>query len=66
MYLPKKLDKACSGHDMSYGDFKDFHRKFKDYLRKHLILIKIWNMMGIKEVLFEWLNKLLIKSILFF
>ena len=40
MYLPKKLDKACSGHDMSYGDFKDFHRKFKDYLRKHLILIK--------------------------
>ena len=29
MYLPKKLDKVCFGHDMPHGDFQDFHRIFK-------------------------------------
>ena len=27
--MPKKIDKACFGHDMPHGDFKDFHRMFK-------------------------------------
>ena len=49
-----ELDKACFQHDMAYGDFKDLTRRTasdKVYEIKHLILLKIKNMMDIKEVL---------------
>ena len=46
-----ELDKACFQHDMAYGDFKDIARRTasdKVLRDKHLILLKILNMMGIK------------------
>ena len=52
-----ELDKACFQHDMTYGDFKDLKRKtFSDKVLKikHLILLKILNMMGIKGDLLLW------------
>ena len=60
-----ELDKACFQHDMAYGDFKDLKRRtFSDNVLwdKALILQKILNMMGIKEVLLLWYIYLLIKS----
>ena len=58
-------DKACFHHDMKYGDFKDIARKTASdkVLRvQHLILLKILNMMGIKEGLPLWFINVLIKS----
>ena len=49
-----ELDKTCFQHDMDYGDFKDLTRRIAsdNVLRvKHLILLKIQNMMDINEVL---------------
>ena len=60
-----ELDKACFQHDMAYGDFKDLAKRTASdrVLRdKHLILLKILNMMDIKEVLLLWLINFLIKS----
>ena len=66
-----ELDKACFQHDMAYGDFKDLKRKTaldkilrdKYYiLLLYLILLKILNMMGIKEYLLLWFINFLIKS----
>ena len=66
-----ELDKACFQHDMAYGDFKDLKRKTaldkilrdKHYiLLLYLILLKILNMMGIKEYLLLWFINFLIKS----
>ena len=48
-----ELDKVCFQHDMAYGDFKDLPRRTFDdkVLRiKHLTLLKIQNMMDVKEV----------------
>ena len=48
---------VCFRHDMTYGDFKDLARRAtsdKVLRDKHLILLKIQNMMGIKEVLLQW------------
>ena len=65
-YINKnKLDKACFQHDMAYGNFKDLSRrtaliKFSEI--KHLILLKILNMMDIKEDLLLWFTNFLIKS----
>ena len=64
-YIHKnELDKACFQHDMAYGDFKDLARraasKFKEI--KLLILLKILNMMEIKEDLFLWFINFLMKS----
>ena len=47
-----ELDKACFVHDAAYSDIKvlqkePLHIKFKKI--KHLILLRIQNMMGIKE-----------------
>ena len=45
-----ELDKACFQHDMAYGDFKDLNRRIfvdKYYAIKHLILLKIRNIMNI-------------------
>ena len=54
--LQNELDKACFQHDMIYRDFKDLPRMTasdKNYVIKHLILLKIRNMMNIKEVILE-------------
>ena len=51
-----ELDKAFFQHDMAYGDFKDLTR------RKHLILIKIQNMMDIKGVWLQWFINFLVKK----
>ena len=62
-----ELDKVCFQHDMAYGDFKDLPRRTFDdkVLRiKHLILIKIQNMMDVKEVLLQWFINFLIKRLL--
>ena len=47
-----ELDKACCQHGMAYGDFKDLAKRTTDdkVLRdKPLILLKIQNMMDIKD-----------------
>ena len=62
-----ELDKACFQHDMAHGDFKDLNRrKFADkvYVRKHLILLKIQNMMDINVHLLQWFINFLIKKLL--
>ena len=62
-----ELDKACSQHDMVYEDFKDLNRRTaadKDYIIKHLILLKIQNMMGINVDLLQWFINFLIKWLL--
>ena len=56
-----ELDKACFQHDMAYGDFKDLARRTFSEI-KHLILLKILNMMGIKKDLLLWFINVLIKS----
>ena len=45
-----KLIKVCFQLDMTYGDFKEW-LLMKYYVIKHLILLKIQNMMNTKEVL---------------
>ena len=42
-----ELDKACFAHDTAYSDSKDLTKR--TVADKHLILLKIQNMMGIKE-----------------
>ena len=62
-----ELDKACFQHDMAYGYFKDFARKTDSYkvlTDKTFILLKIKNMMDIKEVLLLWFKNFLIKRLL--
>ena len=53
-----ELDKACFQHDMAYGDFKDLNRieqlMIKYYTIKHLILLKIQNMMDNNVYLLQW------------
>ena len=51
-----ELDKAYFQHDMAYGDFRYLTRRtdlIKYCVIKHLILLRILNMMDIKEVLFQ-------------
>ena len=43
-----KLDKACFQHDLAYGDSKDL-KKRKYWEIKHLKLLKILSMTGIKD-----------------
>ena len=53
-----ELDKACFQHDMASGDFKDLTRRtaaVKYCMIKHLILLKIRNMMDVNVDLLEWL-----------
>ena len=60
-----ELNKACFQHDMASGDFKDLARRTASdkVLRvKHLILLKILNMMDIKEALLLWFSNFFIKS----
>ena len=44
-----ELDKACFQHDMTYGDSKKEQLVINVWEIKHLILLKIVNMMDIKE-----------------
>ena len=59
------VGKVCFQHDMAYGDFKILARRTASDKRfneiKHLILLKIQNMMDIKEVLLLWLINFSIK-----
>ena len=62
-----ELDKACFQHDMAYGDFKDLTRitaSDKYCVIKHLILLKMRIIMGIKEVLLQWFITFFIKKLL--
>ena len=59
-----KLDKACFQHDMAYGDFKDLTKAqllIKCCVIKHVILLKIQNMIDINVDLFQWSIYFLIK-----
>ena len=52
--------------DMAYGHFKDLTRRTvseKNCVIKHLILLKIQNMMNIKRALLQWSIKCLIKKL---
>ena len=55
-----ELDQACFQHDTAYGDFKDLERTTAS--DKVLILLKILNMMNIKEGFLLWFTRFLIKS----
>ena len=47
-----ELDKACFQHDMAYGDLKNLTKRTsadKVLRDKHLMLLKIQNMMDMKE-----------------
>ena len=61
-------DKACFQHDMAYGDFKDLARRtasnkvLRDLIL-HLILLKIQNMIDIKEDWLLWFINFLIKRL---
>ena len=51
---------------MAYGNFNDSARRTascKYYIIKHLIFLKIQNMMDITEVLLQWFINYLIKKI---
>ena len=64
--LKQTIDKACFQHDIACGDFKDLPEKqllIKYYIIKHLILLKIRNMMDMKEVLLQWFINLWIRSL---
>ena len=54
MYIyQKELDKVCFQHDVTYGDFKDLPKKrllIKYYEMKYLIMLKILDLIDIKEV----------------
>ena len=49
-----ELDKACFQHDMAYGDFKNLAKRTAAdvFKNKHLILLKIQNMMDVKRISF--------------
>ena len=55
-----ELDKACFQHDTAYGDFKDLERITAS--DKVLILLKILNMMNIKEGFLLWFTRFFIRS----
>ena len=60
-----ELDKACFQHDMAYGDFKDLKKRTaadKVLRVKHLILLKIPNMMDVKEGWLLWFINFLRKK----
>ena len=61
----KELEKACFQHDMAYEDFKDLKRRTvsnKILRDKAFNILKMLNMMDIKEGLLLWFINFLIKS----
>ena len=66
-FYQNELDKACFRHGMAYGNFKDLPEEqllTKYCLIKHLVLLKIQNMMDIEEVLLQWFINVLIERLL--
>ena len=67
IYIYKnELGKACFQHDMAYGDFKDLKRRTasdKMLRDKAFKLLKILNMVDIKEYLLLWFIIFLVKSL---
>ena len=63
--LKQTIDKACFQPDITCGVFKDLPEKrlLIKYYIKHLILLKIRNLMDIKEVLLQWFINLWIRSL---
>ena len=62
-----ELHKACFQHNMVYGDLRDLHRTTasgKYYVRKHLISLKIQNMMDVNVALLQEFTIFLIKHFL--
>ena len=62
-----ELDKASFQHEMTYRVFKDYleeQLRIKYCMIKNLILLKIQNMMEVKEALLQWFMNFLIKSLL--
>ena len=60
------LHKACFQHNMAYGDFKDLNRRTatdKVLCEKHLILLKIQNMMNINKELLQCFTNVFIKKL---
>ena len=61
-----EIDKAYFQHDMAYEAFKDLTFKeqllIKYCVTKHLILLKIRNMLDIKRILLQWFINFLIKK----
>ena len=60
-----KLDKVCFQHDMTCGNFKELNRRTaadKYYVIKHLILLKIRNMIDVNVELSQWFINSLIKK----
>ena len=57
-----KLDKVCFQHHMAYKDLAREQGLTKYQEIKHLILLKILNMTGIKEGLLLWFINFLIKN----
>ena len=62
-----ELDKASFQHEMTYRDFKDYLEEqllIKYCMIKNLILLKIQNMMDVKEALLQWFMNFLIRNLL--
>ena len=61
------LDKECFQYDTAYGDLEDLTRRTasKYYLIKHLILLRIQNMIDNKKVLLDWFTIFWIKNSLY-
>ena len=60
-----ELDKACFQRDIAYCDFKDLNIRAaldKICVTKHLVLLKIQNMMDIKVELLQWSIDFLMKN----
>ena len=56
---------SISEHDMVYGDVKDLARRAaSEKILRDKALLKIQNMMDIKEVLLQWSINFLIKKLL--
>ena len=66
-FYQNEPDQSCFQHDTAYGCFKDLPRRTasdKIFPDKNLMLLKIGNMMDIKEVLLQWFTNFSIKSLL--
>ena len=68
IYLSKQLHKGYFQHGMADGDIKDLTRRTASDkilgVIKHLIFLKILNMMDIKQVLLHWFIYFLVKKVL--
>ena len=66
-FYQNELERACFQHGTACGDFKDLLEEqflIKYCVIKHLILLKIQNMMDINVDLLQWFTNFLIKKLL--